>query len=153
MKMQLILNLKAKKIERIYHRWELWECYRAGFFEVNPPKGMTTEDCQNKYAEFLIDLPRFKNAALRVINEWKYSTEHNLSNDSMNRIAWIGQSAMCIETGIPAKYRGGYHLLNEDEQKAADNVALEVINHYMKINGYQEYTMESIKSKTEANLY
>ena len=147
--------MAAKKIQikRIYHRWEKWECYPAGFFEENPPKGLTADDCQKKYAEFLSDLPRFRKAAYKVIDTWINSCEHNLTNPSMNRIAWIGQSAMCIETGIPAKYRGGYNLLSEKQQKDADLVALEVINYWMFWHGYNSYTLETIKSKTEANLY
>ena len=141
------------KIERVYFRWEKWECYPAGFFEVNPPHGLTHEQCQEMYRDFLRDLDRFKRAALRVISEWPNSTLHNLSNENMNRIAWVGQAAMCIETGIPSKYRGGYHLLSYEEQKAADLVALDVINEWMQKNGYDTYTLETIKSRTEANLY
>jgi hypothetical protein len=143
-----------KKLNRVYHRWEKWECYPAGFYEVNPPKNYTHEDCQMMYASFLSDLEKFENAARRVINEWVNSTEHNLTNETMNRIAWIGQAAMCIETGIPAKYRGGYHLLTPEQQINADLVALKIINEWMSKNGYfAEYTLETIKSRTEANLY
>lgn len=140
-------------INRIYHRWEQWECYRAGFFEENPPKGMTAEDCQNKYAEFLRDIKLFKQTAYEVLDKWPKSCEHNLTNASMNRIAWIGQSSVCLKYGIPAKYRGGFNLLNENEQLAANNVALEIINYWMFLRGYGAFTLESIKSRTEANLY
>lgn len=140
-------------MKRIYHRWENWECYRAGFFNEHPPKGMTTEDCQKEYAVFLRDLRRFKLAAYRVLDEWPNSCEHNLTNETMNRIAWVGQSAMCIETGIPSKYRGGYHLLTPEEQLAADQTALDVINYWMFLHGHAQYTLETIKSRTEANLY
>jgi len=140
-------------IPRIYYRWEEWECYPAGFFEEHPPKGMTHEDCQKKYAEFLRDLKLFKTNAYRVINKWPKSCEHNLTNPNMNRIAWIGQSSVCIAYGIPAKYRGGYHLLTENEQLEADKVALEIINYWMSLHGYDNFTLATIKSRTEANLY
>ena len=140
-------------MNRIYHRWEKWECYKAGFFEEHPPKGLTPEECQEEYANFLRDIPRFKKAAYRVIDEWINSCEQNLTNESMNRIAWMGQAAMCIETGIPSKYRGGYHLLSPEEQIAADMTALDVINYWMFLHGNAQYTLQSIKSKTEANLY
>jgi len=125
-------------MERIYHRWEKWEDYPAGFFENHPPKGLTPDQCQQMYAEFLRDLKRFKKAAYRVI---------------MNRIAWMGQAAMCIETGVPAQYRGGYHLLTLEEQKAADLTALDVINYWMFLYGEAQYTLETISSRTKANLY
>ena len=140
-------------IPRIYHRWENWECYPAGFFEVHPPEGMTEKDCQEKYAEFLRDIPLFKSWAYKVLEEWPNSCEHNLTNSTMNRIAWIGQSSVCLAYGIPAKYRGGYHFLTESEQLKADETALEVINYWMFLRGYGAHTLKSIKSRTEANLY
>lgn len=140
-------------MQRIYHRWEEWEDYPAGFFNEQPPKGMTIEDCQNKYAEFLKDMKLFKRSALRVIEEWPNATEHNLSNPNMNRIAWIGQASVCIHCGIPSKYRGGYHLLSEREQLLADSIALEVINYWMFLHGDAPFTLKTIKSHTEADLY
>ena len=32
-----------------------------------------------------------------VIVEWVNSCEHYLSNFAMNRIAWVGQAAMCYD--------------------------------------------------------
>jgi hypothetical protein len=138
---------------RIYHRWEKWECYKAGFFGEHPPKGMTAQECHEKYAEFLSNTKLFELSAYRVINEWVNSCEHNLSNESMNRIAWMGQAAMCIHTGVPSKFRGGYHLLTAEKQLEADQTALKVINYWMFLHGYGEYTLKTIKSRTEANLY
>ena len=140
-------------ITRIYHRWENWECYKAGFFGEHPPKDMTKEQCQEKYAEFLKDITLFKTWAYKVTEQWIKSCEHNLTNPSMNRIAWVGQSSVCLAYGIPAKYRGGYHLLPEVDQLDADQAALEVINYWMFLHGYGSFTLRAIKSRTEANLY
>lgn len=142
-----------KKLERIYHTWDKWECYRAGFYETRPPKGMTDEEAEEKYRELLSDPERFRSILRRVIKEWKNSCEHYLTNVNMNRIAWMGQSALAYELGIPSKYRGGYNLLSEEQQKAADMVALDVINEWMELNGFEVLTMETISPKTQANLY
>lgn len=140
-------------IQRIYHRWEKWECYPAGFFSPHPPKGMTIEDCENKYAEFLGDTKLFGKMAYEMINKWKNSTEHNLTNPNMNRIAWIGQASMCYATGISSRFRSGYHLLTNKQKLNADLMALDVINYWMFIHGYGSFTLKTIKSRTEANLY
>ena len=71
----------------------------------------------------------------------------------MNRIAWLGQAAMCINTGIPAQFRGGYNLLTEEQKNHADQAALEVLNFWLATNGEQELDLESVQSKTQANLY
>ena len=140
-------------MERIYHTWDKWECYPAGFYAERAPKGMTNEDCEEAYRAFLADLGRFGVGMMRVLDEWKNSCEHYLTNNSMNRIAWMGQSAMCIETGIPARYRGGYNLLTDEQKEAADRLALEYINIWMERQGYPLLTDETVKSRTQANLY
>ena len=53
----------------------------------------------------------------------------------MNRIAWIGQAAMCYETGIPSIYCSGFNLLTEQQQDEANKVALKVLNKWLKNNG------------------
>lgn len=89
-----------------------------------------------------------------IIAEWVNSCEHNLTNERMNRIAWMGQASLCYKYKIPSRYRGGYNLLNSLEQMAADQAALEVINEWLALKGYNErHDLESIKSKTEVDLY
>jgi hypothetical protein len=140
-------------VDRIYHTWDEWECFRAGFFEVRAPKGMTDEQCIDTYATLLRDISAFKTAMIGILNDWPNSVRHNLTNERMNRIAWMGQSALCYNYRIPARYRGGYNLLTDEEKQAADQAALDIINLWMECEGYPLYDQESIKSKTEANLY
>ena len=141
-------------MERIYHTWDKWECYPAGFYHPRPPeKGMTTDQCKQMYAEFLRDTHRFSAALYRVITEWKHSCEHYLTNERMNRIAWLGQASMCIETGVSKFFCGGYFLLSEDEQRIADETALIYLNKWLAANGYDTLTMEEAASKTQADLY
>lgn len=146
---------KPEEIEpgRILHTWEDWECYPAGFYEVHPPDGMTKEQCELTYATLLRNIPAFEEALCRVILEWKNSCEHYLTNDRMNRIAWLGQASLCIQHGIPAMFRGGFNLLTEAEQQAANEAALKWLNIWLVGHGRPELTMETAQSKTEANLY
>lgn len=100
----------SQKIKRIFHTWDKWECYPAGFYE-NSINGKTKDEFEEIYKNFLSDLNKFETALNRVLSEWKNSCEHYLSNEKMNRIAWLGQASLCIETGIPSSFRTGYFLL------------------------------------------
>jgi hypothetical protein len=140
-------------MDRIYHTWEKWECYPAGFYGNQPPLGLTRDEAEIAYRDFLSDIPLFEEAMKRVITEWINSCEHYLTNERMNRIAWMGQSAMCIFSGVSSKFRGGYNLLSESQQLAADTAALEYINVWFIQHGFPEMTMEEIQSRTKANLY
>jgi hypothetical protein len=119
---------------RIFHTFEKWECHKAGFY-ASTVEGKDKEECEGLYADFLRDSYRFRQSAQSVISEWKYSCEHYLTNRSMNRIAWIGQAAMCYATGIPSKYCSGFNLLSDAEKDEANRVALDVLNEWLSSNG------------------
>lgn len=141
-------------MKRIYHTWDKWECYKAGFYENKPKnKTLTEDDCRQEYAKLLSDIPMFEASLQSVVCEWKNSCEHYLSNENMNRIAWLGQAALCYAKGIPACFRGGFNLLTQDQQLAANTSALKYLNLWLKKRGEQQLTLEQAASKTKADLY
>jgi len=141
-------------MKRIFHTWDKWECYPAGFYENQPNNSDATKDeLERQYASFLADDERFRAAIQRVLSEWPRSCEHYLSNENMNRIAWIGQASACIALGLPSAFRGGFHLLSKEQQDRADGLALEGLNLWLCARGEPPLTREQAASKTEANLY
>lgn len=141
-------------MERVYHTWDKWECYPAGFYEDHPPVGMTPQEAVRAYRDFLRDTPRFEAALARVLAEWPTSCEHYLSNVNMNRIAWLGQAAMCIATRVPSCFRGGFNLLTKTEQRIANETALAALNRWLIARGEPTIpTVAAAKSRTEMNLY
>lgn len=130
---------------RIFHTYEKWECFKAGFYATTKD-GMTKEQCQEAYRDFLGNIPKFKKALKGVITEWKHSCEHYLTNTAMNRIAWLGQASCCYALGIPAEFRSGFSLLSEEQQKKADETALEYLNKWLVANNRKTVTMEEAYS-------
>ena len=148
----VIPDFEADDKGRIYHSWERWECFRAGFY-AERPKDMTVEEGQERYREFLADAARFEAALIGVTTEWKHSCEHYLTNDRMNRIAWLGQASVAYALGIPSLCRGGYHALSEDQKSAADALALRYLNLWLVANGRAEVDFDAAGGRTEAELY
>ena len=148
----VIPDFEADDKGRIYHTWERWECYRAGFYQERP-KDITTEEGEEKYREFLSDLTRFEVALVEVTCKWKHSCEHYLTNDRMNRIAWLGQASVALALGIPSCCRGGYHKLTEEQKTAADEMALKYLNLWLVANGREQVDYEAAGGRTEAELY
>ena len=138
---------------RVFHEWQDWECYPAGFYKERAPKGMTNEECEEAYKDFLADIPKFESVLKRVIVEWKNSCEHYLTNEKMNRIAWLGQASLCLSEGIPSRFCGGYNLLSPEQQEAADKMAFKYLNIWLSENGRKELSWDEAQSKTQANLY
>ncbi len=140
-------------MNRIYHTWDKWECYPSGFYETKPPKNMTVEQAKRAYAEFLACDWKFAAAADWLIVTWKNSCEHYLTNEKMNRIAWVGQASMCIDSGVSKCFCGGYFLLSQEQRDRADQIALDAINKWMLKNGYEKLSMEQALGKSKADLY
>lgn len=138
---------------RIFHEWEDWECFPAGFYKDKPPQGMTSGECEEAYRAFLADIPLFDSMLNRVTTEWVYSCEHYLTNEKMNRIAWLGQASMCLHTGVPARFCGGYNLLTDSEKQAADFLALQHLNKWLVANNREALSWDESKSKSKADLY
>jgi hypothetical protein len=105
---------------RVFHTYDKWECHKAGFY-ASKKEGITKEEGERLYAEFLSNDEKFRKALNGVITEWKYSCEHYLTNRSMNRIAWLGQAAMCYSEGVPSIYCSGFNQLTESQQDHANN--------------------------------
>ena len=148
-------DIKDEKVDanRLLHTWDKWECYPAGFYEEHPPKDMTKEDCELKYKELLTDIPEFTRCIDGIIKDWTNSCEHYLTNEKMNRIAWIGQAALCWKYAIPSKFRGGFNLLTKEEKETADKCALKGLNRWLKANDRPELDENSVVSKSKANIY
>jgi hypothetical protein len=132
--------------DRIFHTYKKWECYKAGFYNNFPPEGMTKEQCEKAYKTFLSNDERFSKALKVVISKWKHSCEHYLTNSAMNRIAWLGQAAMCQATSVPACFRSGFSLLSARQQKRANEIALAYLNKWLRKNKRKAVTMEEAYS-------
>jgi hypothetical protein len=131
-------------MNRIYHHYEKWECWRAGFYDTTPPRGMSADEACAAYRDFLSDIPRFVAAMDSVLEQWPHSCDQFLSNSSINRIAWMGQAAMCNATGVPSIFRGGFALLSPSQQAAANAAASQMIDRWERMKASQYESGESI---------
>ena len=139
--------------DRIFHTHDKWECHTAGFYETRPPKGMNADICRAHYCELLSDANEFARVLEKVTSEWHHSCEHYLTNAAMNRIAWLGQAALCYKYGIPAEFRGGYGLLTKEQQDTANSVALDALNAWLVENGRQPIPMEVACPDRQSDIY
>lgn len=138
---------------RILHTFDKWECHAFNFYGTAAPDGMTAEQAEEKYRALLADEAAFAGTLHLVVTEWRHSCEHYLTNEKMNRIAWLGQAALARAHRIPSGFRGGYNLLTESQQKRADELALEALNYWLKNNGRKPVEMGQARSKLDAELY
>ncbi len=129
---------------RIFHTYDKWECHKAGFYSSSCE--LTREEALAEYPKLMRNKKAFTNALALVTSEWKHSCEHYLTNAAMNRIAWLGQAAVCITSGVPSEFRGGFSLLTEAEREAADKVAHSALNKWLVANGLEEVDIDTARS-------
>ncbi len=137
---------------RIFHTFDKWEAVPAGFFSPGV-KGKTKDECEAEYCTFLGDLHAFEAGMTKVFQEWPHSCEHNLTNSSMNRIAWLGQAAACAARGLPSTFRGGFALLPQSKQDEANALAHKHLNLWLKSKGLPEVTQETALSHRDSDLF
>lgn len=152
-------ELKNKKVvntsdeNRVFHTYDKWECYKAGFYDTTV-KGKNKKQCQDEYKELLTNEDEFRAALESVTTTWVKSCEHYLSNTAMNRIAWLGQAALCYSRNIPSDFRGGWQLLTEDEQNKANSIALEYLNKWLESQALPAISMdEALANGRQSEIY
>tara|TARA_R110000787_G_scaffold161960_2_gene275324 strand:- start:1119 stop:1517 length:399 start_codon:yes stop_codon:yes gene_type:complete len=83
---------------QIYYKYTEWEDFQNGMFET---KFKNEDELILKAAKLLSNEIEFYNTSLKVLDNWKISSDVNLSNKNSNRQSWIGQAACCYAFGVP----------------------------------------------------
>lgn len=116
-------------MRRVYHpHTEREECANGGGMW----KTVTGTSMRGHYvaaaAQLMANPDRFKAAMRKALREWPQSCAHNLTADSNNQRAWLGHAGCYLATGSPEECtRLGWHTLNDDQQRAANAAADDVI--------------------------
>jgi hypothetical protein len=116
-------------MDRIYHRYENWECYKNGFFDNI--SGIEKTNLEKKVVEMFESSELTELNMRQVVLKWINSCEHNLSNISLNRVAWLGQAACCLYSKIPYKITmNHWRFLSKERQKISCDIAEKIIIEY-----------------------
>lgn len=115
-------------MKQIYHHFSKWEDFKNGFY--NSSCKNSKEHIQ-KSIELLSNQDDFYKYAKELIKEWVFSCEHNLTDPSVNKIAYIGQASCCIANNTPAFVtRMAWAYIPEEIKIKANNTAKKVLNEW-----------------------
>lgn len=127
-------------MKQVFYHYTVWEDFQNGMY--NEVKEGRKERVQTA-VKILSDVELLYKCMKRVTTEWKYATEQELTNPSINHQAFLGQAACNIHAGVKedeTREAWGY-LTNEQRRaanKTADKVDLEWRKEYTKNKaGYQ----------------
>lgn len=123
-------------MKRIYHPYWKWEDYLDGMWRVVPKP----EDdlLFPKAVEFTGNAELYGSFMLRVAQEWPIACEQNLTNEGMNRLAWIGHAACSMAIHCPEYItRRAWSSLKQrqrDDANAKAQYAVEMWLHSFRMN-------------------
>lgn len=139
--------------ERIFHTFDKWEAIEYDFYETKHKK-LTPLQCEHKYKQVLSNLETFEKAIKDVFKYWQYSCEHNLTNKSINRIAWIGQACVSYLHKVPQIYSSGFYLLTDQQQEEANQLAYKYLVEWLKEKNLTIPTIdEAMQKNRQVELY
>lgn len=123
--------------QKFYH-YTLWEDYQHGMYDE------VKEDREKRVlnaVRLLSDTDLLYEQMSIVTHEWKYATEQNLTNASINHQAFLGQTACCIWGGIREdETREAWGRLTNEQRYRANKTADRVYNEWL--HGYEKETEE-----------
>jgi hypothetical protein len=83
-------------------------------------------------AEILGDPILCERAMRKVVEEWRFASEFNLSNAEINRRAWLGQAACSCCGGVHEdETREAWGLLSNEQRVRANGIATIVIREWL----------------------
>ena len=109
-------------MKRIYHDYRRWEDFKSGMWKKVGKN--EAEKLLPIAIEFTGDHVKYGEAMIKVTKSWKYSCEHNLTDSSTNKKAWIGHAACSLEMNLPESVvRQAWKMLSSDQRIKANNQA------------------------------
>lgn len=116
-------------MKRIWVNYNKWEDWKNGFYTNDG-----TRD-KNKDKELVIQLfsnqGLFFETCIKVIKEWKNSSDYNLSYAKSNRVSYLGQACACYLYGIPMKVTAkNWSNVPSKNQKEANETAKKATEVY-----------------------
>lgn len=125
--------------KRVYHPYWDWEEIDYGMWGAVSDRKLWIK----RAIAFTGDHQKYGRFMMRVVNEWSISCENALTDQNINRKAWIGHAACALAIGCPEDItrEAWRHLTNEQRtlaNKEADRAIQTWENSYIKSNGLHQ---------------
>jgi len=118
-------------MKRVYIPYWDWEDWNHGMWRKVQDEKLWLE----KAIEFMGDHIMYGAAMIDVVIAWPNTMLNNLTNPSMNKLAFIGHCACCYEFGCPEYVvRMAWKELTNEQRELANDQARTVLNIWIDEN-------------------
>lgn len=114
-----------------FYNYKDWECFQNNMYVIR------NNEAHINHCKLLLSTPNmFYQACNLVIENYKISCLHHLTNNSINKKAFMGAAACnLMNDSCEIEVREAWALLDEKQKSIANGIALKVINEYInKLN-------------------
>ena len=137
--------MKPHKFDRVYHQYDRWEELQHGMWS----EPVNKKEQQVMAINLMSDQKLFGHYMERVTNEWFISCENALTDENLNKKAWLGQAACALALRIPESItRLAWGKLTYEQQflanKQAEQFILSWSNRYAASKGLSENMERSL---------
>lgn len=116
------------KIKQKFHHFSKWEDYNNGLFDSSCER---YDEKVKLSIDLLSDQEEFYRVAIDMVSSWVYSSEQNLTDNSINKKAWIGQASCCFNHKAPDyATKEAWWKLSDETKNAANETAAKVIKEW-----------------------
>lgn len=127
--------------DRAFAPYWLWESYKQKFY--NPTCNHTAETIEASRS-LLQSGERFASTITALVKAWPISSAVHLSNASINRRAWLGQSACYVNHGACVNCtKLGWRELSQSGQGIANAIAESAINLWLRNSDRESFRRRS----------
>lgn len=82
--------------------------------------------------EFFQEENLFRKTAIELMSEWPVCCDHFLSDQEINRVAWLGQVCSLYFDGVDSRFSYAYNWLDKKIKDKNNLIAQELINEWIK---------------------
>lgn len=111
---------------RIFHPYWKWEDWKNGIHKTS------VRECNVEKSRLLLsNSDRFFSAMLEMFCNWKHACEQNLTNNSRNRLSFLGQAACSyLHQSTISETTCAWWRLTQEQRDKANKTAEQFINKY-----------------------
>jgi len=125
------------------HPYTEWECFKNGMYNTS----LDSLEMKEKAIQCFSNIQLFDSLCFGVIENWVNSCEEHLNNPSLNKIAYIGQCALCYGFNIPEiTTKKAWFFIDEKQKELLNKIAFKNIKIY-------ETNSRKLYRKMERNLF
>lgn len=122
-------------MNQFFTHYTNWEDYQNGMYCGTIQRDETQV---NRAKAILSNTDLFGEILSKLVNQWPISSKVNLTNNGINRRAWLGAAACCFDSSVTEiNTRYAWNELNDSQQFQANTVAERVISEFENQNHVQ----------------